>query len=135
MSRVLFVCLHNAGRSQMSEALFERLAEGRHEARSAGTEPAQHVHPGVVAVMREKGIDLTGRVPRPLTDELVRWPDVVITMGCGDACPVIPGKRYVDWELSDPKDLPLDEVRAIRDDIERRIVELVKDLDRAAIRG
>jgi len=135
MSRVLFVCLHNAGRSQMSQALFERLAEGRHEARSAGTEPAQHVHPGVVAVMREKGIDLTGRVPRPLTDELVRWPDVVITMGCGDACPVIPGKRYVDWELSDPKDLPLDEVRAIRDDIERRIVELVKDLDRAAIRG
>ncbi len=96
---------------------------------------SQHVHPGVVAVMREKGIDLTGRVPRPLTDELVRWPDVVITMGCGDACPVIPGKRYVDWELSDPKDLPLDEVRAIRDDIERRIVELVKDLDRAAIRG
>jgi len=135
MSRVLFVCLHNAGRSQMSQALFERLAEGRHEARSAGTEPAQHVHPGVVAVMREKGIDLTGRVPRPLTHELVRWPDVVITMGCGDACPVIPGKRYVDWELSDPKDLPLDEVRAIRDDIERRIVELVKDLDRAAIRG
>src|SRR3989440_12005321 len=135
MSRVLFVCLHNAGRSQMSQALFERLAEGRHEARSAGTEPAQHVHPGVVAVMREKGIDLTRRVPRPLTDELVRWPDVVITMGCGDACPVIPGKRYVDWELSDPKDLPLNEVRAIRDDIERRIVELVKDLDRAAIRG
>jgi arsenate reductase len=135
MSRVLFVCLHNAGRSQMSQALFERLAEGRHEARSAGTEPAQHVHPGVVAVMSEEGIDLSERLPRRLTDELARWPDVVITMGCGDACPVIPGKRYIDWELGDPKDLPLHEVRAIRDDIELRIVELVKDLDRTAIRG
>jgi len=135
MSRVLFVCLHNAGRSQMSQALFEREAGSRHEARSAGTEPADRVHPVVVAAMQEEGIDLSGRTPRLLDDELARWADVVITMGCGDACPVIPGKRYIDWDLQDPKDLPLDDVRAIRDDIESRIVGLVKDLDRAVIRG
>jgi len=135
MSRVLFVCLHNAGRSQMSEALFERIADSHHESRSAGTEPADRVHPNVVAVMRESGIDLSMRVPQRLTDELARWADVVITMGCGDACPVIPGKRYIDWELRDPKDLPIDEVRALRDDIESRVVALVKDLDRAAVRG
>ena len=134
MSRVLFVCLHNAGRSQMSQSLFEKLGAGRHEAQSAGTEPAQRVHPNVVAVMQEEGVDLSERKPRLLTDELARWADVVITMGCGDACPVIPGKRYVDWELQDPKDLPLDEVRSIRDAIRGRTVELVKDLDRAAIR-
>ena len=134
MSKVLFVCLHNAGRSQMSQALFERAASGHHEARSAGTEPAQRVHPGVVTVMREKGIDVSDRAPRLLTDDLARWADVVVTMGCGDACPVIPGKRYIDWDLRDPKDLPLDDVRAIRDDIETRVEELVKDLDRAAIR-
>ena len=135
MSRVLFVCLHNAGRSQMSQALFERVSAGRHEARSAGTEPAQHVHPGVVTAMEELGIDLSRREPRLLTDEMARWADVVITMGCGDACPVIPGKRYIDWDLRDPKELPLDDVRSIRDDIEGRVAELVKDLDRAAIRG
>ena len=134
MSKVLFVCLHNAGRSQMSQALFERAASGHHEARSAGTEPAQRVHPGVVTVMREDGIDVSQRVPRLLTDDLARWADVVVTMGCGDACPVIPGKRYIDWDLRDPKDLPLDDVRAIRDDIKTRVEELVKDLDRAAIR-
>ena len=134
MSRVLFVCLHNAGRSQMSQALFERAAGGRHEAQSAGTEPGERVHPNVVAVMREEGIDLSRHAPRVLTDELARWADVVITMGCGDACPVIPGKKYIDWDLRDPKDLPLDDVRAIRDDIESRIENLVKDLDRAAIR-
>jgi arsenate reductase (thioredoxin) len=134
MARVLFVCLHNAGRSQMSQALFERAAAGRHEAQSAGTEPGERVHPNVVAVMREEGIDLSGRVPRVLTDELARWADIVITMGCGDACPVIPGKRYIDWDLRDPKDLPLDDVRAIRSDIESRIESLVKDLDLAAIR-
>ena len=134
MSKVLFVCLHNAGRSQMSQALFERAASGHHEARSAGTEPAQRVHPGVVTVMREDGIDVSRRVPRLLTDDLARWADVVVTMGCGDACPVIPGKRYIDWDLRDPKDLPLDDVRAIRDDIKTRVEELVKDLDRAAIR-
>lgn len=134
MSRVLFVCLHNAGRSQMSQALFERAAGGRHEAQSAGTEPGERVHPNVVAVMREEGIDLSRRVPKVLTDQLARWADVVITMGCGDACPVIPGKKYIDWELRDPKDLQLDDVRAIRDDIEARIENLVKDLDLAAIR-
>lgn len=133
MSRVLFVCLHNAGRSQMSQALFERAAGAQHEARSAGTEPASRVHPGVVAAMREVGIDLEGRAPQLLTNQLAQWADVVITMGCGDACPVIPGKRYIDWELRDPKDLPLDDVRVIRDDIEARVNALVKDLDRASI--
>jgi arsenate reductase len=135
MSRVLFVCLHNAGRSQMSQALFEELAGDQHEARSAGTEPADRVHPGVVKVMSEVGIDLQGRRPRLLTDDLARWADVVVTMGCGDACPVIPGKRYLDWELTDPKDLPLDEVRAIRNDIASRVATLVKDLDREAVPG
>lgn len=118
----------------MSKALFERLADGRHEARSAGTEPGDHVHPNVVTVMQEKGIDLSRNQPRKLDDELAQWADVVITMGCGDSCPVIPGKRYIDWELRDPKDLPLDQVRTIRDEIEVRVGNLVKDLDRAAIR-
>ena len=134
MSKVLFVCLHNAGRSQMSQALFERAAAGRHEARSAGTEPADRIHPNVVTAMREVDIDVGNRVPHLLTDDLSRWADVVVTMGCGDACPVIPGKRYVDWELRDPKGLPLDEVRKIRDGIGSRVIGLVKDLDRAAIR-
>jgi arsenate reductase len=129
MSRVLFVCLHNAGRSQMSQALFERLAGDHHEARSAGTEPVERIHSSVVTVMQEEGIDVSQRVPRLLTNDLAQWADVVITMGCGDACPVIPGKRYIDWDLRDPKDLPLDEVRAVRDDIERRVTDLVKDLD------
>ena len=118
----------------MSQALFERAASGRHEARSAGTEPADRIHSNVVTAMREEGIDVSHRVPRRLTTELARWADVVVTMGCGDACPVIPGKRYIDWELLDPKDLPLDDVRAIRDDIEARVDDLVKDLDRAVIR-
>ncbi len=135
MARVLFVCLHNAGRSQMSQALFEKSSGDRHEAQSAGTEPAQRIHASVVTVMEEEGIDLSHRVPRLLTDDLARWADVVITMGCGDACPVIPGKRYVDWDLRDPKNLPLDEVRTIRDDIKGRVADLVKDLDRARIPG
>ena len=134
MANVLFVCLHNAGRSQMSQALFERASGGRHEARSAGTEPASRIHPNVVTVMREEGIDVSHRVPQLLTDDMARWADVVITMGCGDACPVIPGKRYIDWDLRDPKDLPVEEVRAIRNDIEMRVDELVNDLDHAAIR-
>jgi len=134
VANVLFVCLHNAGRSQMSQALFEREARGHHEARSAGTEPAERIHPAVVAAMEEEGIDVSRRVPQLLTMDLGRWADVVVTMGCGDACPVIPGKRYIDWDLRDPKDLPIDEVRAIRDDIERRVNELVKDLDRAGVR-
>jgi arsenate reductase len=121
MANVLFVCLHNAGRSQMSQALFERAAGPGHRAASAGTRPAEHLHPEVVEVMNELGIDLTDRVPRRLTDELVRWADVVVTMGCGDACPYIAGKRYIDWDLRDPKSRPLADVRAIRDDIEDRV--------------
>ena len=130
MSKVLFVCLHNAGRSQMSEALFERAAGGLHEARSAGTTPAERVHDNVVSVMREDGIDLSGRKPQLLTTELAQWADVVITMGCGDACPVIPGKRYVDWDLEDPSGLPVEKVREIRDDISRRVAILLESLDR-----
>ena len=129
MAHVLFVCLHNAGRSQISAALFERAAEGRHSASSAGTTPAERVHPEVVEVMREAGVDLAGRVPRSLTRELAEQADVVVTMGCGDECPYIPGKRYIDWDLPDPKGRPLDEVRATRDDIARRVAELVAELD------
>ncbi|MDX6509505.1 MAG: hypothetical protein QOG81_1257 [Gaiellaceae bacterium] len=128
MARVLFVCLHNAGRSQMSQALFERAAGGRHEARSAGTEPAEHVHREVVEAMRELGIDLADRTPQKLSDELAEWADVVVTMGCGDACPYIPGKRYIDWNLPDPKGVPLDEVRALRDDIAQRTEALAREL-------
>jgi arsenate reductase (thioredoxin) len=134
VSNVLFVCLHNAGRSQMSQALFERAADGHHEVRSAGTEPAERVHPNVVTVMQEEGFDLSDRTPRLLTTDLARWADVVITMGCGDACPVIPGKKYIDWDLRDPSGLPLNEVRAIRDDIKGRVKKLVKDLDHAGVR-
>jgi arsenate reductase len=129
MKRVLFVCLHNAGRSQMSQALFERAAKGRHEAASAGTTPAERVHPEVVEVMRELGIDLADRVPAALDREMAERADVVVTMGCGDECPYIPGKRYVDWELQDPKGLPVDEVRAIRDEIAARVEPLVAELD------
>ncbi len=130
MAKVLFVCLHNAGRSQMSEALFERAAGGVHEARSAGTTPAEHVHANVVDVMREEGIDLSDRRPQLLTTELAQWADVVITMGCGDSCPVIPGKRYVDWDLPDPSGLPVARVREIRDDIAKRVGVLLESLER-----
>jgi arsenate reductase len=130
MATALFVCLHNAGRSQMSATLFERAAGGRHRALSAGSEadPEGRVHPQVVAVMRELGIDLSDRRPEPLTADLAEAADVIVTMGCGDACPYIPGKRYVDWDLPDPKDLPIDDVRAIRDDIAKRISALVAEL-------
>ena len=131
MANVLFVCLHNAGRSQMSQALFEAAASGRHEAHSAGTTPGDRVHPSVVEVMRERGVDLAERRPRGLDMEMAQWADVVVTMGCGDACPYIPGKRYLDWDLPDPKDLPVPEVRAIRDEIERRVQLLVDELDAA----
>ncbi len=130
MATALFVCLHNAGRSQMSAALFERASGGRHHALSAGTTPADRVHPEVVAVMRELGIDLADRTPQLLTRALAERADVVVTMGCGDACPYLPGKRYVDWDLRDPKGLPEDAVRAIRDDIARRVGELAAELDR-----
>jgi arsenate reductase len=131
MATALFVCLHNAGRSQMSAALFERAAGGRHSALSAGTTPAERVHPEVVEVMREVGIDLSDRTPKRLTTELAEQADVVVTMGCGDECPYIPGRRYLDWELEDPKGRPLEEVRATRDDIARRVEALVAELDGA----
>jgi arsenate reductase len=112
----------------MSAALFERAAEGRHEASSAGTTPADRVHPEVVEAMRELGVDLSGRTPRRLTRELAEQADVVVTMGCGDECPYIPGKRYVDWDLPDPKGRPLEEVRATRDLIARNTADLVDEL-------
>jgi arsenate reductase len=129
MANVLFVCLQNAGRSQMSQALFERAAEGRHAARSAGTTPAAHVHPEVVEAMGEIGIDLADRVPRGLTGEDARWADVVVTMGCGDECPYIPGRRYVDWDLADPAGRPVEGVRATREEIDRRVRGLLAELD------
>jgi arsenate reductase len=129
---VLFVCLHNAGRSQMSAALFERAAAGRHGAESAGTTPVEHVHPEVVEAMNELGIDLSAKTPQKLTTELAQQADVVVTMGCGDACPYIPGKRYIDWNLPDPKGRPIADVRRLRDDIDRRVVELAHELDESA---
>lgn len=129
MAKVLFVCIHNAGRSQMSQALFERAAAGRHEARSAGTEPAERVHPEVVEAMAEIGLDVGSRRPQRLTTELAQWADVVVTMGCGDACPYVPGKRYIDWELTDPKGQPIEQVRRIRDAIAKRTRQLVPELD------
>jgi protein-tyrosine-phosphatase len=128
VATVLFVCRQNAGRSQMSQALFEQAASGRHTALSAGTTPAQQVHPEVVEVMRELGVDLTGRTPQLLTRELAEQADLVITMGCGDQCPYIPGKRYIDWDLPDPAGRPLGEVRATRDEIGDRIKGLLAEL-------
>ena len=121
MTNVLFVCVQNAGRSQIAQALHERRGG---TARSAGSRPAERVHPEVVAAMGELGIDLSGREPRALDRSDVEWADLVVTMGCGDACPVLPGKRYVDWELPDPAGADADEVRAIRDEIGRRVAEL-----------
>ena len=129
MARILFVCLHNAGRSQMSAALLEAVAAGGHEARSAGTTPADRVHPEVVEVMKEIGIDLSARRPQRLSDEMARWADVVVTMGCGDECPYLPGRRYIDWDLPDPKGLPAAEVRGIRDDIRGRVEQLARELE------
>jgi arsenate reductase (thioredoxin) len=126
---VLFVCLQNAGRSQMSQALFERIAQGRHESRSAGTHPAARVHPVVVEAMQEIGIDVSQHRPQKLTDDLATWADLVVTMGCGDECPYIPGTRYIDWELADPANEPLDEVRKTRDEIGRRVRDLSLMLD------
>ena len=131
MARVLFVCLHNAGRSQISKALFDRSAAGRHTSDSAGSvaDPHGHVHTQVVAVMSELGIDLSGRRPQRLSRELAEQADVVVTMGCGDSCPYIPGKRYIDWDLPDPEAQPIDAVRRIRDDIAGRIDGLISELD------
>jgi protein-tyrosine-phosphatase len=130
MAHVLFVCLHNAGRSQMSQALFEQAVDRRHTAASAGTTPADRVHPEVVEVMCELDIDLSDRRPQLLTRELAQQADIVVTMGCGDQCPYIPGKRYIDWELPDPASRPVDETRATRDEIRRRVDQLVAELDR-----
>ena len=129
MATVLFVCLHNAGRSQMSAALLERDSAGRHTALSAGTTPGERVHPEVVEAMRELGIDLSNRRPQALTRELAERADLVVTMGCGDQCPYVPDKRYIDWDLPDPKGRPPAEVRAIRDEIARRINTLIGELD------
>jgi arsenate reductase len=129
MANALFVCLHNAGRSQMSQALFERVAEGRHSGRSAGTAPGDRVHPEVVKVMNELGIDLGDRQPKLLSTEDAEWADVVVTMGCGDKCPYIPGRRYIDWDLPDPKGQPVEAVRATRDEISVRVEALVAELD------
>lgn len=121
MTRVLFVCVQNAGRSQMAQALFERRGG---EARSAGSKPAAELHEAVVEALEEIGIDVSGRAPKALTREDVEWADLVVTMGCGDACPVVPGKRYVDWNLPDPVGLCLEEVRELRDVIDARVSEL-----------
>jgi arsenate reductase len=132
MANALFVCLHNAGRSQMSQALVERAADGRHGARSGGTTPGERGHPEVVVAVRDLGLDLADRQPHRLTTEDAEWADVVVTMGCGDKCPYIPGRRYLDWDLPDPKGQPLDAVRATRDEIAARVEELVAELDQAS---
>ncbi|MDP9067047.1 MAG: arsenate reductase ArsC [Actinomycetota bacterium] len=125
---VLFVCVHNAGRSQMAAALLHDAAEGKVHVRSAGSAPANEIHAGVREAMAEIGLDISQEFPKPLTNDAVRAADVVITMGCGDACPVYPGKRYLDWELEDPANKPLEEVREIRDEIDRRVRELLEEL-------
>ena len=125
---VLFVCVQNAGRSQMAEALFRLAVAGRYEARSAGSNPAANVHPEVVDAMRELGVDLAEPTPRCLERSDAEWADVVVTMGCGDACPVILGKRYIDWDLEDPRDKGLERVREIRDEIAARIEQLLDEL-------
>ena len=125
---VLFMCTHNAGRSQMAAALLDRQAGGRVLVTSAGSEPASQVNPAVVAAMAEIGVDISAEVPKPLADSQARSADIVITMGCGDACPVYPGKRYLDWALPDPAGLTVDQVRPIRDEIARRVAGLLAEL-------
>lgn len=125
---VLFVCVHNAGRSQMAAAYLTTLSEGRIEVRSAGSAPADKVNPAAVEAMKEEGIDMSAEIPKVLTTEAVKESDVVITMGCGDTCPIFPGKRYEDWELADPAGKGVEAVRPIRDDIKGRIQALIADL-------
>ncbi len=125
---VLFLCVHNAGRSQMAAALLERAAGDRLVVHSAGSAPGEQLNPAVVAALAEWDIDIRANVPRRLTDEMALGADVIVTMGCGDSCPVYPGKRHLDWELSDPAGRPLDDVRAIRDDIARRVDSLMREL-------
>ena len=125
---VLFLCVHNAGRSQMAALLTSQLSKGRVNVRSAGSEPADRINPAVVTAMEELGLDMSEEFPKPLTDEVVRAADVVITMGCGDACPIYPGKRYLDWELDDPAGQTLEGVRQIRAAIQERVEGLLVDL-------
>jgi protein-tyrosine-phosphatase len=125
---VLFVCVHNAGRSQMAAGLLDRYARGKVRVRSAGSTPSDEVNPAVVEAMAEVGVDLSREFPKPITDEAVRAADVVITMGCGDACPIYPGKRYLEWDLADPSGMPLDQIRPIRDEIDRRVRSLLSEL-------
>jgi arsenate reductase len=125
---VLFVCVQNAGRSQMAAALLDHLADGRVHVRSAGSAPADQINPNVVTVMSELGIDVSKEFPKPMTDEVVKAADAVITMGCGDACPIYPGKRYEDWEVDDPAEADLDGVRRIRDDIAERVRQLLAEV-------
>jgi len=131
---VLFVCVQNAGRSQMASAILRSLAGDRVRVRTAGSEPAELVNPLVINVLDEVGVPIAGEYPKPLTDEVVRAADYVITMGCGDACPVYPGRRYLDWELADPVGLPLDGVRQVRDDITRRVRDLLTEIEMSAAR-
>jgi len=126
--QVLFVCVHNAGRSQMAAALVGLRSQGRIDVRSAGSSPAEEINPSVVSVMSELGVDLRREAPKALTDDAVRASDVVITMGCGDACPVFPGKRYEDWELEDPAGKDVEAVRRIRDEIQRRVIVLLDEV-------
>jgi arsenate reductase len=125
---VLFVCVHNAGRSQMAAAYLAHLSKGDVEVRSAGTQPADEINPVVVEAMREKGIDLFGQIPKVLTTQAVQESDVVITMGCGDACPYFPGKRYLDWKLADPAGGDLEAIRPIRDEIEALVRALIQEI-------
>ena len=128
MAGVLFLCVHNAGRSQMAAGFMRQLSDGLVEVFSGGSEPADQVSPVVVTAMAEKGVDISDQQPKPWTDERLRTADVVVTMGCGDTCPVVPGKRYLDWVLDDPSGKPLEEVRVIRDDIENRVESLLAEL-------
>ena len=125
---VLFLCIHNSGRSLAARVLLDHYGEGRIDVRSAGSEPAERLNPSVVAILEERGLDPTREFPKPLTDELARESDVIVTMGCGDTCPVYPGKRYLDWELEDPAGKPVDAVRPIVDDIDQRVRALLADL-------
>jgi protein-tyrosine-phosphatase len=125
---VLFVCVHNAGRSQAAAALLHHHANGRIHVRSAGSDPGDEINPSVRAVLEERGLDISQEFPKPLTDEVARAADVIITMGCGDACPVFPGKRYLDWQLDDPAGKSIDEVRPIVDEIDRRVRDLIDEL-------
>ncbi|MEY9214817.1 arsenate reductase ArsC [Thermobifida halotolerans] len=131
---VLFVCVHNAGRSQMAAGLLAHLSGGAVEVRSAGSAPAESINPVAVEAMREIGIDITAEHPKVLTDDAVQASDVVITMGCGDACPYFPGRRYLDWELDDPAGQPLEKVRPVRDEIRRRVEGLLAELGVTPVR-